>query len=131
MAEEHSSLEDRKYSADEVMKVSSGAVFVTQRVKNTTVGLRCVWHLCAHVTMSGSTSRAEGYNNPPAFSHSKPYDRWKIEVQAWTKVMKLSKKQQGLAIALSLPEESGARDKVFSEVDTTLEVDNGVKLMYY
>lgn len=80
------------------------------------------------MTVTGvMTEASQGYVNPPVFSVTKPYDRWKIEVEAWTKVSKLPKNQQGVAVALSFPEGSLVRDKVFSEVDIgTLDAEDGI-----
>lgn len=78
--------------------------------------------------MSERSSNSQGYSNPPVFSDAKPYDRWKTEVSAWTKVTKLSKKQQGLAVALSFHDGSAVRDKVFSELEISqLDADDGME----
>lgn len=78
--------------------------------------------------MAEVPSHPQGYTNPLVFSASKPYDRWKIELEAWTKVTILSKKQQGLAVALSFPEGSQMRDKVFSELEMNeLDADDGIE----
>ena len=68
----------------------------------------------------------------PKFSSEKPYDRYKIEIKAWSKTTTVEKKKQGLAVALSLPEDdiSNIRDKVFNEVSLeSLEVDDGVDVL--
>ncbi|KAK3880662.1 hypothetical protein Pcinc_014820 [Petrolisthes cinctipes] len=67
--------------------------------------------------MSERSSNSHGYSNLPVFCDAKPYYRWKTEVGAWTKVIKLSKKQQGLTVALSFPDGSAVRDKVFNELE--------------
>lgn len=83
---------------------------------------------CLSTGVMAEASHPQGYTNPPVFSACKPYDRWKIELEAWTKVTKLSKKQQGLAVALSFPEGSQVRDKVFSELEINqLDADDGIE----
>ncbi|KAK3879310.1 hypothetical protein Pcinc_016095 [Petrolisthes cinctipes] len=81
-------------------------------------------------SISERSSNSQGYSNTPVFCDAKPYDRWKTEVGAWTKVTKLSKKQQGLAVVLSLPDGSAVRDKVFNqlEISQVLQSTNGVTL---
>ena len=70
------------------------------------------------------------YKTPPVFSDNKPYTRWVDEVQVWQTVTELEIKKQGPAIALSLPEESSIRDKVFSELGVDkLHTDDGVKTL--
>ena len=66
--------------------------------------------------------------NPPDFK-SKSYERYKRELEAWKQVTEVDKKKQGIAIALSLPEEheSGIREKVFDEIDLgVLNADDGL-----
>ena len=66
--------------------------------------------------------------NPPDFK-SKSYERYKRELEAWKQVTDVDKKKQGIAIALSLPEEheSGIREKVFDEIDLgVLNADDGL-----
>ena len=71
-----------------------------------------------------------GFKNPPVFnSVSKPYERYKEELKAWCIITDVAKVKQGVAIALSLPEDdpSGIRDKVFNEVTLeNLNKDDGV-----
>ena len=70
------------------------------------------------------------YKTPPLFSDSKPYSRWVDEIHVWQTVTELEIKKQGPAIALSLPEESSIRDKVFSELGVDkLHTDDGVKTL--
>ena len=59
-----------------------------------------------------------GYKNPPVFSKEKPYERYVEEIHAWCIVTDLDAKKQGVAIALSLPENdsTGVRDKVFNDL---------------
>ena len=68
--------------------------------------------------------------NPPDFSKCKSYERYKQELKAWRIVTDLPKKKQGIAIALSLPEdgdETGIREKVFEELELEdLERDTGL-----
>ena len=56
--------------------------------------------------------------SPPQFSNSKAFERYKQELLAWREVTELGKKKQGIALALSLPEEeeSGIRAQVFDEL---------------
>ncbi|MCG7877704.1 MAG: hypothetical protein N0C90_15405 [Candidatus Thiodiazotropha endolucinida] len=56
--------------------------------------------------------------NPPTFNQAKTYERFKQELLAWTEITDLSKDKQGIAIALSLPEddESQIREKVFDQI---------------
>ena len=71
-----------------------------------------------------------GYKSPPVFnSKEKPYDRYVEELKAWCFVTELDKKKQGVAVALSLPENdpSGIRDKVFNELKLeNLSQDDGI-----
>ena len=64
-------------------------------------------------------------------SEKEPSDRWLAEINAWRNTTDLEKTKQGLAIALSLPEEEGnVRDKVFSELDVlALGRDDGVDIL--
>ena len=74
--------------------------------------------------------------NPPDFK-SKSYERYKRELEAWKQITEVDKKKQGIAIALSLPEEheSGTciREKVFDEIDlNVLNADDGLaKLLVF
>ena len=73
---------------------------------------------------------SQNYKVPPAFTEQKSYSRWIEEIKAWQALTDLDKKKQGLAIALSLPEEgqSSVRDKVFSEINAgDLNAHDGVK----
>ena len=65
--------------------------------------------------------------NPPSFQ-KKSYERYKQELHAWRIVTEIDKKKQGIAIALSLPEDdsSGIREKVFDEMKLDdLKTDDG------
>ncbi|KAK3889494.1 hypothetical protein Pcinc_006466 [Petrolisthes cinctipes] len=78
--------------------------------------------------MSERSSNSQGYSHPPVFCDANQNDRWKTEVDAWTKITKLSKKQQGLAVALSFPDGSAVRDKVFIELEISqLDADDGIE----
>lgn len=60
---------------------------------------------------------------------SKGYERYKQELMAWKEVTELPKKKQGIAVALSLPEDhqTGIREKVFDEMKVEeLNTDNGL-----
>ena len=68
----------------------------------------------------------------PKFSEEKPYERYKTEVEVWSKVCDVEKSKHGMIVALSLPEDSKSeiRDKVFSELDTdTLNGEGGLKAL--
>ena len=56
--------------------------------------------------------------NPPTFLKSKNYERYRQELIAWREITDLSKEKQGIAIALSLPEEDETqiRQKVFDQI---------------
>ena len=56
--------------------------------------------------------------NPPAFKTAKNYERYKQELLAWHEITDLSEYKQGIAVALSLPEDddSQIRDKVFDQI---------------
>ena len=65
--------------------------------------------------------------NPPQFK-GKTYERYKTELAAWREVTTLEKKQQGIAVALTLPEDdsTGIRETVFEEMDlAVLKADDG------
>jgi len=75
---------------------------------------------------------AKNFQKPPNFGEDKPFTRYVEELRAWTFVTDIDKKKQGLAVALSLPEDdkSQIRDKVFSEIDiATLKEDDGVETL--
>jgi transposase InsO family protein len=57
---------------------------------------------------------------PPDYSKAKSYERYKIELKAWREITELPKTKQGIAIALSLPEENDIREQVFDclSIDT-------------
>ena len=70
---------------------------------------------------------SESNKIPPCFSEHKSYDTWVTEVEFWGELTKIPKAQQGIAVALSLPEGSSAREKVFSELTLTdLKADDGL-----
>jgi len=55
--------------------------------------------------------------NPPVFKSARNYERYKQELLAWREITDLSEYKQGIAIALSLPEDdSQIRDKVFDHI---------------
>ena len=75
---------------------------------------------------------SENFQKPPAFGDDKPYSRYVEELRAWTYVTNLAKKKQGLAVALSLPEDdkSQIRDKVFNEINLEdLKKDDGIETL--
>ena len=56
------------------------------------------------------------------------YERYPFEIMAWREVTDIPKKKQGIAIALSLPEETecSIREKIFDELSIAqLEADVG------
>ena len=76
------------------------------------------------------------YKTLPQFdSSAKPYERYFEEPEAWLMVTDLEEEKQGIAIALSLPENdpSGVRDKVFYEVtlDKLNKADEAKTAMTY
>ena len=43
--------------------------------------------------------------DPPQFnSETKPFARWKLEVETWAEVTEHAKEKRGMVLALSLPE---------------------------
>lgn len=63
--------------------------------------------------------------NPPVFHEERGYDRYKLELLAWKEVTDVSKKKQGIAIALSLPDR--VKEKVFDNVELdTLKGDDSL-----
>ena len=68
--------------------------------------------------------------NTPAFGGEKTYERWKEEIAAWELICGVDKKKQALLIALSFPEGSEVRDKVFNEVkNADLNKEDGLKVL--
>ena len=60
----------------------------------------------------------------------KSFERYKQELKGWRIITSLDKEKQGIAIALSLPQDedddTGIRDKVFEQLSLTdLEKENG------
>ena len=69
---------------------------------------------------------------PPSLT-GKSYERYRMELEAWREIMTLEKSKQGIAIALSFPEddEHGIREKVFDELtiaDLKTDTDTGKTL---
>ncbi len=65
---------------------------------------------------------------PPDF-RKKSYERYKQELNAWKEVTDMAKKKQGIAVALTLPDdhESGIREIIFDEMDLNeLKTDEGL-----
>ena len=62
------------------------------------------------------------------FSENKRYDTWIKEINAWELTTSIDKNKQGLSIALSFPEGSQVRQRVFDESDNLddLNADDGV-----
>lgn len=70
--------------------------------------------------------------NPPTFLKSKNYERYRQELTAWREITDLAKDKQGIAIALSLPEEdeSQIREKVFDQIPIDdLKSDDGLTVL--
>ena len=65
--------------------------------------------------------------NPPRLGEN--YERYKQELEAWKVITDVPKKKQGIAIALTLPDDhpSGIRAKVFEEIKLT-DLDKGTGL---
>lgn len=64
---------------------------------------------------------------PPVFGGDKSYERWKIELEAWQIVTTIPSKKQAINVALSFPEGSEVRDRVFSEINIqNLNADDGI-----
>ena len=67
---------------------------------------------------------------PPVFGGDKTYERWKGEISAWDLVSTVEKKAKAITVALSFPEGSDVRDKVFSEIKIDdLNKDEGLKTL--
>ena len=69
--------------------------------------------------------------NPPSLEKAKNYERFKQEVLAWKEITDLAKNRQGIAVALSLPEddEHQIKDKVFDQIPLDdLKSDFGLSL---
>ena len=67
--------------------------------------------------------------NPPSYSSGKSYERFKQELLAWREITELSKNKQGIAVALSLPEddENKIKDKVFDQISLDeLKAEDGL-----
>ena len=55
--------------------------------------------------------------NPPVLNlKSKTYEGYKKELEAWREVTDVPKSKQGLAVALSLPEDMKVREQVFDDL---------------
>ena len=70
--------------------------------------------------------------NPPTFNKGKNYESFRQELTAWKEITELSKDKQGIAIALSLPEddESQIRQKVFYQIPVDdLKSDDGLTVL--
>ena len=70
--------------------------------------------------------------NPPTINKGKPYERFRQELLAWKEITDLSSSKQGIAIALSLPEddETHIRDKVFDQISIDdLKSDDGLTIL--
>ena len=69
----------------------------------------------------------------PKFGDGKNYEGWKCELAFWQLATIAEKKKQALLIALSFPEDSEVRHRVFNETDQTeldkLSTDDGVKIL--
>ncbi|ESP01713.1 hypothetical protein LOTGIDRAFT_172470 [Lottia gigantea] len=70
--------------------------------------------------------------NPPVLSNDKTYERYKQELLAWCEITNLEKGKQGIAVALSLPEQEKLRirERVFDELTTDqLKAENGLTVL--
>ena len=71
--------------------------------------------------------------NPPSFNSAKSYERFKQELLAWREITELSKNKQGIAVALSLPDddENKIKDKVFDQIALDeLKDENGLNILF-
>ncbi|XP_050732769.1 uncharacterized protein LOC127006649 isoform X9 [Eriocheir sinensis] len=70
---------------------------------------------------------------PPVFGGEKSYVRWRTELEAWLLVTNVDKKKQAITVALSFPEGSEVRDRIFGEVEMNdLNSEDGMaKLLEY
>lgn len=70
---------------------------------------------------------------PPVFGGEKSYARWRTELEAWLLVTNVDKKKQAITVALSFPEGSEVRDRIFSQVEINyLNSEDGMaKLLEY
>ena len=69
--------------------------------------------------------------NPPNLT-SVPYELYKQKLLAWREVTDLSKEKQGVALALSLPEEdkNKIQEKVFNQIGLDqLKRDDGLDIL--
>ncbi|XP_057310466.1 uncharacterized protein LOC130648431 [Hydractinia symbiolongicarpus] len=88
--------------------------------------------LCCGITLAIfklDGKKPEEKDIPPVFNDKKPYNRYVDELKAWTLLTDLEKQKQGIAVALSLPEEDSTqvRDKVFSEISIAdLNKEDGI-----
>ena len=70
--------------------------------------------------------------NPPSLTKSKNYEWFKQEVLAWSEITELKRDKQGIAVALSLPEEdeNQIKDKVFDQIPIDdLKDDSGLDIL--
>ena len=70
--------------------------------------------------------------NPPSLEKAKNYELFKQEVMTWKEITDLAKNKQGIAVALSLPEddEHQIKDKVFDQIPLDdLKSDFGLSLL--
>ena len=63
----------------------------------------------------------------PKYCERKSYESYKQELKAWRVITDLEKTKQGIAVALSLPEDDVIREKVFDELDIDeLKAEDGL-----
>ena len=70
--------------------------------------------------------------NPPLFNSANSYERYKQELLAWREITELSKNEQSIAVALSLPEddENKIKDKVCDQIALDeLKDEDGLKFL--
>ena len=70
--------------------------------------------------------------NRPSLNSAKSYEKFKQEILAWREITELSKRKQGIAEALSLPEddEKQIKDKVFDQISLDeLKSENGLNIL--
>lgn len=77
----------------------------------------------ADITPSGSQKSSAA---PPAYNKNKTFERFETEIECWSLVTKTPKEDQGMLLALSLPDESMIKEQVFDKFKATgLNVADG------
>jgi len=74
-----------------------------------------------------SASNVTNYRLPPGLDEKKSFEKWKNEVEIWSRVTDLVKKKQALAVALSLT--GRARDTALEIPADDLDKDDGMTIL--